>query len=575
MPVPQLAEALYEAYRQRSSGRLTVVAQGRKSELLFVRGNLVGAEIRSGHRTLPQSLMLAGLIDAARIDSLWGDGQDLRGVVEEIGLQWTQACEIQTLSQMECLSAQATSVRFEAGEVTSASSPIAGERAVRAAWLYDGHPREGGLMFRCADPARCERWLLSDAERSFIRGFGSFKQPNGASPKQLALLELLAREGAMETAPLSAAPAEAGDISWADLLDEEPTPPAEPSSAAADSIEASLATVEAEDLPVIEVSIEEQLPVGAPALDDCSEPPSEADFSSEEAVSDDPNDPEAAARQRRQRLLRRAMENMGGLPSRPAEGVAPVSTAEVEPTPAPEPARSLPSKDEMAFVASLERKFYEIEKGADHFSVLGVSRAASADEIKTAFVELAKVFHPDRLADSLRHLSSKTRAVFESVRSAYETLQNDSRRESYVASLRSEAATQKAANPAAEASEAFKRGEALARKRDYAGAEEEFHRAYLLDAKASYLAAEGWAVYMDPARREQAPRAKQMISDAAKKDPNCDRAHYQLGVIARVEGDMDRAEKHFREVVRVNPRHLEANQELRLIQMRRKKGLIR
>ena len=34
---------------------------------------------------------------------------------------------------------------------------------------------------------------------------------------------------------------------------------------------------------------------------------------------------------------------------------------------------------------------------------------------------------------------------------------------------------------------------------------------------------------------------------------------------------MDRAERHFREAVRANPKHLEANQELRLIEMRKKK----
>ncbi len=62
-----------------------------------------------------------------------------------------------------------------------------------------------------------------------------------------------------------------------------------------------------------------------------------------------------------------------------------------------------------------------------------------------------------------------------------------------------------------------------------------------------------------------------MMQKAITLDAKCDRAQYQLGVIARVEGDMDRAEKHFREAVRVNPRHLEASQEIRLIEMRRKK----
>ena len=61
-----------------------------------------------------------------------------------------------------------------------------------------------------------------------------------------------------------------------------------------------------------------------------------------------------------------------------------------------------------------------------------------------------------------------------------------------------------------------------------------------------------------------------MMVDALKTDPDCDRAHYQLGVIARVEGDSERAERHFREAVRANPRHLEAAQELRLLEMRKR-----
>jgi predicted TPR repeat methyltransferase len=77
---------------------------------------------------------------------------------------------------------------------------------------------------------------------------------------------------------------------------------------------------------------------------------------------------------------------------------------------------------------------------------------------------------------------------------------------------------------------------------------------------------------MDPQRKGEAGSAKNLMTQALKIDANCDRAHYQLGVISRVEGDMDRAERHFREAVRVNPRHLEANQEIRLIEMRKKKS---
>jgi len=108
------------------------------------------------------------------------------------------------------------------------------------------------------------------------------------------------------------------------------------------------------------------------------------------------------------------------------------------------------------------------------------------------------------------------------------------------------------------------------RRREYAQAETLFRQAYEADPRPATLAAAAWAIYMDPTRRSDGPRARAMMVDALKADPDCDRAHYQLGVIARVEGDVDRAERHFREAVRSNPRHLEAAQELRLLEMRRR-----
>ncbi len=290
-------------------------------------------------------------------------------------------------------------------------------------------------------------------------------------------------------------------------------------------------------------------------------------------MANDPVDPDQAARARRQRLLRRAMENMGALAPPPTQvSAVPVDPSPAEPLRAPGDALASISVDEMQLVAALERKFHEIESGAGYFAVLGVSRKATADEVKAAFLELAKVFHPDRLPKSVSHLSAKMTAVFEAVREAYEILQSDSRRASYEASLSVESKAQKGVDPGEEALQAFKHGEALLRKRDFAGAEHEYHRAYLADPKATYLAAEAWAIHLDPARRDQIARAKQMIVEAAKRDPECDRAQYQLGVLARVEGEIARAEKHFREAVRINPKHFEAAQELRLIRRRKKSG---
>ncbi|MFZ5470323.1 MAG: tetratricopeptide repeat protein [Myxococcota bacterium] len=302
-------------------------------------------------------------------------------------------------------------------------------------------------------------------------------------------------------------------------------------------------------------------------------PQGEEDLAWDENDVADPSDPESA-KKRRQRLLRRAMENLGAMGGgRPAPTPeANVRVIPESPTPAAPSVPTKSSAEDQQLSAQIERRFKEITEKKDHFTLLGLPREASREDVKTAFLGLAKIFHPDRLPPSLSHLSAKMTTVFEGIREAYDTLYDDARRAAYLRTLaQPPVAAGRSGQRAEEAAELFKKGEVFFKKRDYPSAEEHYRRAHSLDPKAEYLAAQGWAVYMNPARKADAPQAKQQLLDALKADNNCDRAHYQLGVIYRVEGDVDRAERHFREAVRANPRHLEANQELRLIEMRKKK----
>jgi len=302
-------------------------------------------------------------------------------------------------------------------------------------------------------------------------------------------------------------------------------------------------------------------PVQPPALEE--DPPFD-----EGDLADRP-DPAELARQRRQRLLKRGMENMG------APGSArPVGGEVVRPTVATEPrVEAAPqSTDEEQLAAAIDARFHEVQAKKDYFTLLGVPRSATTEEVKNAFLQLAKVFHPDRLPSSLHPLSPKITAIFEAIREAYETLQVESKRKAYLASLDApnQSGPAKTAKAADEAVEALKAGDVLMRKRDFEAAEQEYHRANRLDPKPIYRAAEAWAIYLDPTRKAEAGAAKQMMTDALRSDPDCDRALYQLGVIARVEGMIDRAEKYFREALRINPKHVEAAQELRIIEMRKK-----
>jgi len=690
--LPPLAEALYLAHKQRSTGCLKIAAGGRESELLLRDGDLVGAQVRWGYQSSAQAVLRAHLIDCSTLDALWAKGDrsalDAK-TLEQCGLDARRALEVQALAHVEKLTGKAESIQFDEGEVQPKFEPISGFRVVRAAWKPEILETNGSSIFRCPDPSRCEPWLLSDEERDFLRGFESFKAAAGASRAQLALLELLRREGIVESVEAAAVQPEPEEISWADLLDDEPAaspvpqleaaavsepapvPPAaeaeamraerpraqdelilemgealrrssgsgtedwliapsadqamielspldavsvqssgsaaavaavaspvppesiriaqaiEPqpslwqSSAAGASFEEALRQVSFEDPPEVVATnvppisdvpvLEEKRPAHQESAPEEVSPEESAWFVEEEDLASDPSDP---TRARRQRLLQRSMENLGAPGTRSTE---PTSAVVVSPEPVehspPAPATAPHTSDEKALAEAIESRYRDVQACKDYFTLLGLPRTATVEEIKTAFLELAKIFHPDRLPASLGHLSAKMTSIFEAVREAYDTLQSDSKRAPYIATLAAEKKTDipAGADPKQAAVEAYKRGENLMRKRDYVGAEHEFQTAFVLDAKAGHLAAAGWALYMDPNRRQEAARAKQMMTDALKRDPNCERAHYQLGVIARVEGDMEKSEKHFREAVRIAPRHLEANQELRLIQMRKKK----
>ena len=262
-------------------------------------------------------------------------------------------------------------------------------------------------------------------------------------------------------------------------------------------------------------------------------------------------EPPALSAERRQELLRQA---------RAAAEREPVASI---PTPPP---RSL---EDSELADAIEARHAALTRDPNRFAVLGLGPDAGRDDVKRAFIELAKVFHPDRLPRSLQLLQPKAARVFDAIREAQEVLLDDVRRSEHAAVVRERGASPTAIDPAA-AAEALVAGEMAMKRRDYASAEAFFHQAHEADPRPATLAAEAWAIYMDPSRRSDAPRARQMMVEALKADPDCDRAHYQLGVIARVEGDVDRAEKHFREAVRSNPRHLEAAQELRLLEMRRR-----
>src|ERR1041385_8652026 len=61
----------------------------------------------------------------------------------------------------------------------------------------------------------------------------------------------------------------------------------------------------------------------------------------------------------------------------------------------------------------------------DYYEVLGISKTASADEIKKAYRKLALQYHPDR------NKTKEAEEKFKEVTKAYEVLSNEEKRKNY------------------------------------------------------------------------------------------------------------------------------------------------
>jgi curved DNA-binding protein CbpA len=279
-------------------------------------------------------------------------------------------------------------------------------------------------------------------------------------------------------------------------------------------------------------------------------------------------------RERRQRLLRKAIENLGVLRPPGAEGGAAEAgrPAAAEASNAQQFSANLtPSDQELAEKIETKSRLISHE---DFFARLGVARTSSKEQIKSWFFQLAKTYHPDRLPPALAHLAPQASKVFEQLREAYDTLVDDARRIAYLSQLnRGAAAPPKTRRTAAqeEAKKELVLAEGAMRKKEFAEAEQHFARAQELEPNALHLASRAWAIYLDPSRKADIEKAKSLLAEALRTDASCDRALYYSGIISRVEGNGDLAERFFRSALSANPKNVEAQAELRLMEMRRQK----
>lgn len=224
-----------------------------------------------------------------------------------------------------------------------------------------------------------------------------------------------------------------------------------------------------------------------------------------------------------------------------------------------------------------------LERGADHFVLLGISTDATADLIRAAYFTLARKLHPDRLASlGIVDAQRDAQRVMAQINSAFAILNDNLKRIEYLQVLarggesvvnREEQKANETAMRVMTAEEAFRRGEMALRREQLDQAIQEFNTAVELQPQeAEYGALLAWARFAAAADKQAIARETRLaLQRAAERMMQSPTARFYLGRVERILGREREALEHFYEVLRIKPNHADASSEIRVLETRLKK----
>jgi CheY-like chemotaxis protein/curved DNA-binding protein CbpA len=236
-----------------------------------------------------------------------------------------------------------------------------------------------------------------------------------------------------------------------------------------------------------------------------------------------------------------------------------------------------PSKEELAQALLAE---YLKLRTVDYFTLLGVPRDATCEQIDAAFALRQKRYHPDNLIGIDAGLvQEKMEELFVRVHTAHQTLTDDSLRTRYIEEMDQGAKrtmlTQRSKTGKFETLSnkprhelLFEDGFSLLRNGEFSRALDMFKEAESLVSKARYSAYRAWCSYLvnskqrESVERELLGLVKQNVDDSIMV--------YLLGNFYLREGNEKRATTCFEKVLEIDSQNIDAARQLRIIRMRQR-----
>ncbi len=201
--------------------------------------------------------------------------------------------------------------------------------------------------------------------------------------------------------------------------------------------------------------------------------------------------------------------------------------------------------------------------GSDHFDVLGIPRTADDKQVREALRTQSLKYHPDRMFEAHPRVQETAAALYGKVQRAYEVLGKPGPREQYLGKISADVDS----TDMELAKVALARGKIRMRHKRYEDAVGDFREATLQSpdvAEAQVLLA--WARFLS--EPEQIKRAMGELSKVVRKDEKVADAWYYLGRLAILNKELPRARKYFAKALKMDPKHVQAQRELRLMDRR-------
>jgi curved DNA-binding protein CbpA len=268
----------------------------------------------------------------------------------------------------------------------------------------------------------------------------------------------------------------------------------------------------------------------------------------------------------------RASGSMRAMPAvraqAPAPAPAPVPAAPVS-SPTPSPVTPGAARPADPFRRELAERLTSTKQS--YYQVLGVPNDAPTEAIASAFFLLAKRFHPDRLGAAFEDVREQATRLFARMTEAHQVLSDSARRKEYdelVKHGEGAAEEQEEVLRVVRAATSFQKAQVLLKRNNLSAAEAEARQALADDPdQADYVALVAWIDAVKPNADLEA--VLKVLNDCVKKEDVNLRVRWYRGQILKRLGQERRAVEDFRYIAERDPRHVDAQRELRLHEMTR------